>query len=555
MLFIPSIQMHVRKVQPLRKVQMLRKGAATLAKTFSPAFSSGAWALFLCLLAMAAILAAFRTGDLLYLVENFQGDGYDTILSVQAFRSFGPLGIIPWFTGPHHLLGNFPLLFPIIASAMDLALNNASASTAVLYWLTDIAIAALLWTRFLRHCNWKIRLLFCVFFTVNIFFGNIFPLGFRKRQGLAMLAGMCMFLTDRAILSAAFSFLALLAQPFTGAALLVLRFADAAERKPLRSWLPGDFALLALPVILACLFYTGLFQTLSEAPWLAAYSSMTQLHYIPILGISALAFLALWAGNRREPGLLPLASLAMLIATPAMLAAFLLLKDALPAAVASAFHSAASSFGSEIMLNVAACGFVVSLWRRKAEPSGILTSIALLASIVSLSILCYYLYAEITVVPAHEAVLQALQGANITVLKTMELSPLEYSGSVHFRPLWPLFTLQGYAILHGSNITFLDEVNLPPQLSTGESNLLVSMLPQAIYDSDTAECRTLVSGLGMRGVQGVLYTFDEDITTMRLPWREHFTDEGFLGQCGAEIVSYGGDAGAFMILYRIRQVE
>jgi hypothetical protein len=517
------------------------------------ALLSGLWVLFFCLLAAAAVLAATKAGHLFYLVENFNVDSYDTILSVQAFHSFGPLADIPWFTVPDRLFGNFPILFPFLGSVIDMAFNNASTSTTILYWATDITIAALLWTRFLKHCDWKTRLLFCVFFTVDMFIGNLFPLGFRKRQALAILAGMGMFLADRAALSGAFAFLALLAQPFTGAALLLMKAADMAGRKPLRSWSAGDIALLLVPLLCAYPFYAGLVQSVFQAPSLSVLSPMTESFSLPFEILGIFVFAALWIGNGRKYEPMRLLAFVMLFIMLALPVVLILFRDALPEGIASALHSVASSIVPDIQFNVIALGLVVGLWRDKALPSMMSVAIVILVSVLSLSMLVNYLFAETTVVPEHEAAFRALANANITILKTLELTPVEYSGAVHLVPFCPLFNLQGYGILHGWNITFLGETDLPPPLSRGGSNVLSAELPQAIYDRNSTECRELVSGLEAYGVQGLQYTFSQDITMRGISWRGHFTDQAFLGQCGVELLTDSNDDESLMVLYRIKQ--
>src|SRR5271157_4913398 len=190
---------------------------------------NGLWALLFCMLGLVVFLILINLQNLPLMVENFMWDSYDTTLSVKFLREYGIFGNIPLFSGPYTLFGNFPLLYAMLGSLLDTLLNNPPFSVAILYWLIEIVIAILVWFVFLKNSDWKVRTLFVLVMLVDDPFGNLFPVGDRKRQQLAILLGMALFLVQNPLLEGAIAFLTLLAQPLVGVAMIILKAADSIE--------------------------------------------------------------------------------------------------------------------------------------------------------------------------------------------------------------------------------------------------------------------------------------------------------------------------------------
>lgn len=517
-----------------------------IAPRITDILCNGLWAFFLCMLAIAAVVIVLKVDRLPYLVENFHADAYDTILSVKYFRDYGPFGNVPYAAGPYSLFGNFPILFAALGAAIDLVLDNPSLSASVLYWLTDIAIFILLWTKFLKHCDWKIRLLMSVFLVANIVFGNLFPLGFRKRQSLAILLGMGMFLTENTILGGAIAFLTLLAQPFTGAAMTALKIAEFAEKKRLR-----DIILMGIPFVFAYPFYANLLPYSPLEPQMLGCGYVTPPNLL-FFATVALACLAFFVMNREKAGLVGLVSAALLLARPMVTFVFLSIKDILQPDMMERFLSMVTLSCPETFAAVAAFGMILTIYRRKAELPKAAMVLILLFAIYEISYITGIMLAETSVGPAYDAIASILEDADLHTLKTLEVLPLEYSGGVHYKPMMTLFSLQAYCRLHGSNITFLDEFDMPPQLSKGRSNIPMAALPQAIYDKDLERCRNLTGELKSDGVDGLLYVLSADQIYKNSSGQETFSNRSFLDGCGIVEMLNVSNLSTAMVLYRIR---
>jgi hypothetical protein len=204
------------------------------------------------------------------------------------------------------------------------------------------------------------------------------------------------------------------------------------------------------------------------------------------------------------------------------------------------------------LFNIAAFGMMLMVFSRKAELPKITVILLLLLCIFNLWIEGSILYKPAPVSDSNAYLLDKLDDLGISRIKTSSMYPIEYSGAIHFKPQFTVFQLQGYALLHGRDISFVDEFDLPPDLSKGKTNIPTAALPQAIYDGDTAGCRQLVGELDGSGVQGILYVIGRDLTTSRHGWEGKFTDVGSLESCGIHLAYNSTDGSNLMLLYDLR---
>lgn len=509
----------------------------------------GLWALFLASAAALALLTILSLPRLPYLVENFHADSYDTILSVQLFHGHGPFADAPYFTRPHTLFGNFPLLFAFLASLIMFATSDASLSVTLLYWVVELAIAALLWTTVLRKCDWKVKLLFVAFFLCNIAFGNLFPLGYRKRQQLAILVGLGMFLAAHPAIRAVLGFLAVLAQPFTGAAIVVLKAADSLWKKDWRT-----AALLIIAAALAYPFYSGLLSSTSLEPAMPGCGLLTFRQFNPMyLAVLPAAFLLFFAHNRRMLDGLSIAALAMAVFTPLAFISFITIKDVLPYGIVRPFLYLASMPCPESLLNVAALAMAVLVGLRGFALRNSTIAILLIVSLLSMDLLIPFLLPgqAVTTDVKYDTFIAAVQEAGISSLKTHEAVVSYYSGAYRFTPVFTLFPAQGYCILKGCGLTFVDEVNLPPQMSRGGANLPMADIPESIFSGDSETCRSSVAELRSAGVEALVYLVDFDFTVPDGTDAGAFTDQATLSSCGLELMANTTSDGHLSVIYKV----
>ncbi|MEW6036065.1 MAG: hypothetical protein AB1529_05610 [Candidatus Micrarchaeota archaeon] len=508
----------------------------------------GLWALFLFSVAAVLLTSVAKIDKLPYLVENFHADSYDTMLSVKFFSEFGPFGNVPYYSGPYRLFGYFPLLFAALASLLNYALNDVSLSTTMLYWMTDIAMAALLWEKFLKKCDWKVRALFVAFFLVNLIFGNLFPLGFRKRQQLAVLLGMIMFLNAGIAMNAALGFAALLAQPFTGAAIVLLRAAEFIGKREFRG-----AALMLGAAALAYPFYAGLISATFLEPAMPGCGLLTNQQFFGLRVLFFVAVLAFYLANMQKRDLLLDASLVLAAFYPVSLMLFLMAKDFLPLAAAQKVLYVLSMPCSESMFQAAALGIVAFIYlRNHCNLTRPVLALLLFMSVLSLNILETYLLEESTVDGRYQAVLGLLQDLGLHRIKTAEVVVSQYSGTLNFLPTFTLFPVQGYAMLRGYNVTFVDEFNLPPQISRGMTNVYMFSLPKSIYEEDIDSCRATVAGLKGAGVEGLIFLIGSDMTLPPDFDMEKMLDDDFLSRCGLKKESLGSGGSSIAVLYSIK---
>ncbi len=505
----------------------------------------GLWALFLIIILSTAGLMLLKITSLPSLAENFQADSYDTTLSIRLLSEYGPFANIPLYPGPYSLFGNFPLLFAFLGSAINLVIGDVSLSATLLYWMTEIGIAALLWFGVLKTGDWRIRTAFVILFLVNISFGNLFPLGFRKRQQLAILIGLCMFLSRNRYLNGALAFAAMSAQPITGAAIIFLKGADLLQGRDYPA-----LAILAVALALSLPFYSGLLSSTQLEPAMSGCGIMTLQNAAGITMLLSLAFLLFFISNRGRIDALSASSAALALFYPLALISYVLIKDIAPLAMARGFLLVFSTPCNESVLEVSALGIAVLAGMRGFQMPRATIAMIIVASIISLSLLATFLVAGQSMKPNADGILSLLDKENASRIKTMELVMTNHSGRLDSMPLFPFFWLQSYTMLNGGNVTFVDEYNLPPQLSKGGSNVPMSRIPLAIYDSDTDACRAAVGEIKSSGVQVLLYLVDFDFTAS--PERGRFRNETVLDECGLKIISADtqGNGGAVLI-YRV----
>jgi len=506
----------------------------------------GLFAFFLVSLGILALLILLNLGSLPWLVENFQADSFDTILTVKWFREYGLFGNIPFFSDDYALFGNFPVLYGALGSIIDLVLNNPSLSTAVLYWIIDIALAFLLWTKFLKNCDWKVKTLFVAFFLFNIVFGNLFPLGYRKRQQLAILIGMLSFLTESLPLQGVISFAALLAQPFSGALMILLRMAAWLEKKKLL-----NAALLLIPFLLAYPFYAHSFSVSQLEPRMSGCSFITQNPYPGMIALFLLVVAIFHIWNRKKIGFIEFASLGVAFALPAFIIVFMLLRLFAPFSLIQSFLFLTSFPCYDNLFNVAAAGVILSIHMKKAEMPRPAMLLLLLMTIISIALTASFLIDE-NREPLYAGFFDMLNSNSLSHVKTMDFFVIEHSDGIHFMPIWSVFGVQGYALYHNLNVTFVDEYNMPPQLSKGKSNLPMAALPPAIYAQDSDGCRNATASLRSDGVEGLVYVFNEGLLLPADFRKDRFLDDVFLHQCGLSVVSdYPLSSNSQVVIYKL----
>ncbi|NYZ73982.1 hypothetical protein H0O00_02480 [Candidatus Micrarchaeota archaeon] len=507
---------------------------------------NGIWALFCISILLAAFLILVHINQLFFIIENFQADSYDTILSIKWMSEYGMFGNVPYFSDPYSLFGNWPVLFAFLGSVLNAVLNDASVSAAVLYWLTDIAIAFLIWTRFLKRCTLEVKAAFLALFLMDVLLGNIFPLGFRKRQQLAILMGLLMFLMKNIWAELLFALAALLAQPFAGGLLIALNAVCKADR---RDFMP--IAALIVPLIMAYPFYSNLLGLGSAMPQYSGCAQITQMSYPTFEVLFILAVLLFYLSNKGRCGLLEYASLGICCIYPALLISFLLFKDIAPSGLLGSFLTLTSTACPENFFNVAAVGMLLSVSLKNMRLPKASISLILLLAVSSLVLASFALFGLVDDPAFAPDVFHTLESTNMTKLKSMELLAMDYSGELHIKPLMTLFAWQGHSILHPDNLTFVDEFNMPPQLSKGESNIPMAALPQAIYDNDIPACSAMSAELRERGVQALVYHICTDMTTPSDYQPENFLDPDRMESCGLTILLNKSSSKSVLVIYRL----
>jgi len=507
----------------------------------------GLWALFLFSALSAAALIVISIPALPGMVENFHGDSYDTILSVKVLCEEGPFGQPAYFGRPYAMFGNFPMLYASLACLLDIALNDYSLSVTVLYWAIGLGIAALLWFVLLKKFDWKVRALIIAVFLADIVFGNLFPLGFRKRQQLAVLLGLGMLATESRIISGPLAFLSMLAQPFTGILLSGIKALDCMERRDY----PG-IAILAAALAISLPFYSGLLFAAAEEPAMPGCGLITFHQFAGPAFILAAAILVFCYGNRAKLGWLGTGTAGLASFYPVSLLAFLAMKDFAPASLTERYLYLASMPCVETILQAAAVGMVAMLYLRGAKLSRIAASILIVFSVINLAYLMSGLMNPPALDARYGALGDILVGNNISRVKSAEMVVSGYGGENRFTPQFPWFPFLGYSILEGKPIEFIDEIDLPPQMSRGGSNIPMMALPPAIYGGDADGCREAVSQLREAGAQGALVLVNYDFTAERDPAAEaRFYDRGFLEGCGLGLVSGMPPGPTTMAVYRV----
>jgi len=516
------------------------------------ALYEGLWALFFCTLAMAGLfviytLTPFSPLGFNHLSENFGADVYDTAASVMVFRDYGLFGNAPLYSSAYSIFGNFPPLFAIIAGSLDMILRDPFLSMNIIYWATELAIIYLLWTRFLKHCEWKTKLLFIILFLVDIVFGNLFPFGYRRRQQLAILGTLLLFLAESRLIQLALAFLILLAQPVVGVGAIFLKAAGCFDKKRAKDavW---DAALFIVPAILAYPFYAGLLHAASLEPDVPTALFMTVRVFIFPELLLAAGLSLIFFSWRKDLRIMEIASFAIMISCFLPLVMFVVLKDFFPADLVGAFIRLSSSLNYEILLNVVLCGFAASILSRKCEVPRSAISILLILSIVNLGLLPVLCFSGDTSRQSSQ-MLDMLEKDGISHVKTLRFDIYQYSGGVHFLPLWSFFWLQSYSMLHERDMAFVDEFNLPPTLSKGESNTLVAGLPESIYYADMDGCRNAVGRLRSHGVEAIIYGYLLDPSAPADLPMDALENRSFLDSCGIKTISGAGNG---TIIYDIR---
>ena len=522
-------------------------------KRLSEHIYNGIWAFFLLSLAATCLILLLRLPELPALVEDFQGDSYDTILSVKWFGEYGPLGDVPGFSGSYSLFGNFPLLYAFLGSLVNLAVRDASLSAAMVYWATDIAIALLLWGKVLARYDWRVRAAVICLFLFDMMIGNFFPLGYRKRQQLAILIGLLMFLVRHPAVLGILSFAALLAQPFAGACVIALRLARQIEEKEYLHTLP-----ILLSFLFAYPFYSSLLAASSAEPELLGCGAITQHGYIPYNLVLIAPFAIILLANRKKAGLMEAATLALLLSYLAAFSGFMILKDALPPSLSGRLLYYASMPCIENPINAGILGIALVLFIRGMQVPRSAVALMLLLAIINLAPFASYLLQTGTA-ELHSRLaltLDSIGEHGISRVKTLEVAFITHGGGIRPTPIWTFFPLQGYAMLNGYNLTFVDEYNMPPQLSKGGTNVPAARLPGEIFDRDMEGCRAEVARLKDGGVEGLLYMIDYDITNSRQfiegrPIEAAFLDEGFLEGCGLSLAASQEQEMSVLLLYKI----
>ncbi len=508
---------------------------------------SGLWALFLFSLLAAAALIIVSIPSLPGMVEDFHGDSYDTITSVKVLCEEGPFGQPEYFDRPYRMFGNFPLLYAALSCIINLAVNDYSLSVTLLYWAVEIGIAALLWSVLLKKLDPKLRLLIITVFLADIVFGNLFPLGFRKRQQLAVLLGLAMFASEGRALGGALAFLAALAQPFTGIMLAGLRGLHLADRRDY-----GGIAALAAGLALSLPFYSGLLLSTAEEPAMPGCGLITFRQFAGPALILVAAIALFCYENRPRLGPLGFGTLALALFYPLSLLGFLVIKDVAPAAITERFLYIVSMPCVESVLQAAAAGMAAMVFLKGASISRPAASILIVFSVINLAYLMSGLMAPPALDSRYGELESVLSGNGIARVKSAEMAVSGYGGENRFTPLFPWFPFLGYSLLEGKPLHFIDEINLPPQMSRGGSNIHMMKLPPAIYEGDIAGCRAAVGGMRGAGAEGVLVLVNYDFTAVRDAEKEaRFYDEGFLGECGLELISGLPPGATTMAVYRV----
>lgn len=529
---LPDFKKNISKIKP-----------KPMAENILKHLYSGLWTFYFFIVILSVLIILLKFDMILFIAEHFQIDSYDYILSIQWYKEYGPTGNIPFFSDEYTLYGNWPLLYAFLGSLIDHVLNDASLSMTVLYWIIEIIMAFLLYTKFLKTLDTKTKLLITLFFLVSVCFGTYFPLGFRRRQQLAILFGMLMFLTDKILPQLVLTFLAFMAQPFVAVGLVALKAGEFLDKKKIKY-----IILFAISILLTYPFYSHLFELKDLEPSFSGCGYINQKAYVQFVFLLLLAAILFYLHNIKEFGFFELASLALFASYPVVLILFIFVSSIAPLWFMDPFFNFFSIPCYDNLFNVAALGMVVTVYLKKVRVPETTKAIILLLAILSLVFLSSIISNEMILKDNLEEFFLILEQNNLHNIKTFEILVTEYSGVVHFKPVWPMFGHQGYSLLYNKNVTFVEQYNMPPQLSKGSSNIYLADFPSAIFEEDFDRCKLDVQKMKEANIDGFIILYDASSSSVDY---NIFSDEETLNKCGIRAVDISKAKDAHVVIYAI----
>lgn len=529
--------------------------------------TNGLWALFAVSLFMTLSLALLKINNLPLTGVYYAFDGFDTVLTIKIAKDIGIFDSIPYFDINVSLFGYMPILFPLLGSLIDQVLNDPPLSMLVLYTIIEASIFLLFYKYFLEKQPIHIKILFGSFFLFNLMFASVFPLGQRRRQQLALLMGMLLFLNKNRILISLLSFLSILAQPFTGFLMVISYLIHSTEKRfgSIKLLLKGKSDLI-FPALLGCLlaipFYHGLITGIFAEPdyYMCNNFSQSLFPSFDVLLFSLFAIIFLY-DNRNKLGASEVFSSVLIFYLPAGLLILLLFKDILPFFLFGALVKTFSITCPSVFINVGAFSLMAAVFLKKFKIRPIPVLLILLLTIYNIG----HLYVYLTIVDLSYVITSYQEWASLFYdhgiynIKTITSTVFEHSGNLYLMPIGNFLRLQGYNIFTNGELHFVDEVNLPPEMSRGEINIANVQAMNSILQKNHS-CSDYVEELRQNGVEGLSYRFQ---SSAFLPDERYydavdaFNDTVFLNNCSLDIVKFDatGDylIGSSYVIYKIRQ--
>jgi len=537
----------------------IKRGVASFLSIINP----GLWALFFLALAVSLLFLVIRIDRLPMMLLYYCADGFDTFLSIKITKDIGIWGVIPYFDMPVSLFGYAPVLFGLLGAGLDYLLRDAALSMFVLYALTDACIFLLLYFRFFRKQPLHMKLLLCSFFVFNMMFENLFPFGQRMRQQLAILLGLLLFLQENPIATFALSLLAMLAQPFTGFLMSLSYVIHVVEKTSIPSFLKRNAGTI-IPVLLAVLaaipFYQGLVSGFFGAPHYYSCNNLSTLLLPSIFYWPFCLFCLLFMyDNRRLLGASEAFAILLIFFVPAAFVFLDITKDFLPFPVFDFVLRLMSITCPYVFLNVGAFLLLASLGYKKYKLGQLPITLLLLISLLNLSVSSIYLAYELPLqrVALYQDGVSFLEANDIHNVKTLEADAFDQGGKIFLAPRNPRFSLQGYSIMKGANLHFVDEMNLPPEMSRGRTNILTVGLLTAILQKNES-CSEMTGALRDADVDAIAYEITPSVLIS--PERHSqviaaFKDTDFLDRCSLELIEQeepGLLTNQYQIVYKIK---
>jgi hypothetical protein len=485
-------------------------------------------------------------------------------LTIKVAKDVGILTPIPYYDTGLPLFGYMPILFAILGAAVDVVFNDPPLSMFILYALVDGLIFLVIYKHFMKAQPFHIKLLFCTFFVCNLMFANLFPLGQRRRQPLALLLGMFLFLNKNRILTFLLTFLSLLAQPFVGFLMVVTYLIHSTEKefKSISELLKRKSDMI-IAVFGACLlaipFYQGLIIKFFDEPHYYSCNNFSTLispdafdHLLFYLFIAFLLY-----DNREKLGISEVFS-TVLIFSIFITSNFLsLVGDFFPFFIFNLFLRIFSMTCPANLLVVGFFSLIVSIslkgFKIKQLP---LFFILVITMLYLLSTVGYLIQPQSTIEYYHDSV-STLKDNGIYNIKTMIFDVYKHSDIFYLAPRSTFLRLHGYSILADENLHFVDETSLPPEMSKGGTNIVNLNLATSILYKNLS-CSDLVEDLRDSGVDGIAYYMSplkglqeeeylEALTT--------FNDTKFLGNCSLDVIYFDNNYSAMertYVVYKIR---